>query len=146
MGFEMSTFDNGLSAENIFRASRMFDERVTSEPWTFTTEKSPIEERAFNDLLLTTAEPITETVEHERRSFKGEIEPEDDATDASEVDTDKRGNPIETTTTSSTVNFFLNYQCEKHFYYSSQHQQKNILVYLKMITNVNSILKNLSKH
>jgi hypothetical protein len=102
MGFEMSTFDNGLSAENIFRASRMFDERVTSEPWTFTTEKSPIEERAFNDLLLTTAEPITETVEHERRSFKGEIEPEDDATDASEVDTDKRGNPIETTTTSST--------------------------------------------
>jgi len=82
---EMTTSHDSLSDENASRASRLFDEFVT-------TEKSSIEEREFKDLSFTTPESFTEVIEHHARGV------EDEGETATEVAADKRDIPIESST------------------------------------------------
>jgi len=102
MGSEMSTSGDNLSEENASQPSRMFDESFTSEPMTFTSEKSSMEERDFKDLSFTTVEPFTHSIEHERRELESEKDTETDEENKvpPEVVSGKRDIPIESTTIS----------------------------------------------
>jgi len=78
--FEISTSTDNLLAEKAFQASRTYDQFSTSEPFTSTIQDSLTDKRVHDDLLLTTVESITETVEHALRSLnsdsENEMEPE----------------------------------------------------------------------
>ncbi len=79
-GFEISTSTDNLLAEKAFQASRTYDQFSTSEPLTSTIQDSVTDTSVQNELLLTTVESITETVEHALRSLnsdsENQVEPE----------------------------------------------------------------------
>jgi hypothetical protein len=78
--FEISTSTDNLLAEKAFQASTTYDQFSTSEPFTSTIQDSFTDKSVQDELLLTTAESITETIEHALRSLnndsENEVEPE----------------------------------------------------------------------
>jgi len=90
MGFEASTSLPGLWEANVVRASRTFDELSTSQPWTFTNERSRTD--VHQDLLFPTVEPTTQVDNFERRSLNSEFE------NGTETGNDKQQMQVELTT------------------------------------------------
>jgi hypothetical protein len=74
--FEISTSTDNLLAEKAFQASSTYDQFSTSEPFTSTIQDSLTDKSVQNELLLTTVESITETVEHALRSLNSDSENE----------------------------------------------------------------------
>jgi len=132
MGSEMSTSGDNLSEENASRPSRMFDESFTSEPMTFTSEKSSMEERDFKDLSFTTAEPFTHSIEHERRELESEKDTETDEENKvpPEVVSGKRDIPIESTTISM-LSFTSTSSAVAPQFYTSESSTKKFIGFLK---------------
>jgi len=74
--FEISTSTDNLLAEKAFQASTTYDQFSTSEPFTSTIQDSFTDKSVQDELLLTTVESITETVEHALRSLNNDSENE----------------------------------------------------------------------